>query len=77
MHSLFSDGIDAMEYMAEYASILGREYIAFTDHARYIDDVDAYLRAAERIEEVEVLAGVEVNILYDGSLEVPDKIPGL
>lgn len=74
MHSLFSDGIDAMEYMAEYASILGREYIAFTDHARYIDDVDAYLRAAERIEEVEVLAGVEVNILYDGSLEVPDKI---
>jgi len=76
MHTLFSDGIDSVEQMAEYASVLGREYIAITDHARYIDDPDAYFRAADRVEEVEVLAGVEVSILPDGSLEVPDRFLG-
>ena len=74
MHSLHSDGIDSIADLASYAETLGREYIAVTDHARYISDPDSYLRSIEGVDEIPVLAGVEVSILADGSLEVPGDV---
>lgn len=74
MHSLHSDGIDSIADLASYAETLGREYIAVTDHANYISDPESYFRSIEGVDEIPVLAGVEVSILADGSLEVPGDV---
>jgi len=85
-HTVASDGRDELEAMAEAAQALGYEYLAFTDHSAshgFGDDVSpAELEAQiERIhaanrafDGIELLAGSEVNILPDGSLDYPDEL---
>jgi DNA polymerase (family 10) len=85
-HTVASDGRDEIEAMAEAAIALGYEYLAITDHSAshgFGDDVSpAELEAQiERIHaanaafpEIELLAGSEVNILPDGSLDYPDEL---
>lgn len=87
-HTLWSDGRDTVETMVYGARRRGYEYIAITDHspgaaaarvltiprlARQAEDV-ARVRAL--VPEVSVLHGVEVDILEDGSLDLPDEILG-
>jgi DNA polymerase (family 10) len=86
MHTVASDGRDTIEAMAHAAIALGLEYIAITDHSAshgFGDHVTAE-RLWERIAEVEawnkgkrgfcLLAGSEVNIGLDGSLDYPDDV---
>ncbi|MBB4661161.1 DNA polymerase/3'-5' exonuclease PolX [Conexibacter arvalis] len=85
-HTVASDGRDEIEAMAEAAQALGYEYLAITDHSAshgFGDDVSpAELEAQiERIhaanhafDGIELLAGSEVNILPDGSLDYPDEL---
>jgi DNA polymerase (family 10) len=85
-HTVASDGRDEIEAMAEAALALGYEYLAITDHSAthgFGDDVSpAELEAQiERIhaadlafEGIRLLAGSEVNILPDGSLDYPDEL---
>lgn len=85
-HTTASDGKDEIERMAEAAQALGYEYLAITDHSAshgFGDDVSpAQLEEQiERIhaanlafEGIELLAGSEVNILPDGSLDYPDEL---
>jgi DNA polymerase (family 10) len=85
-HTTASDGKDELEDMAHAALELGYEYLAITDHSAshgFGDDVSPE-RLEEQIERIhaanlaidgiELLAGSEVNILPDGSLDYADEL---
>jgi len=86
MHSTASDGKESIKNMAKAAQELGHQYIAITDHskrvtvaqgldadrlAKQIDEID-HLNSA--LENFRILKAVEVDILDDGSLDLPDEI---
>jgi DNA polymerase (family 10) len=85
-HTLFSDGRDSVETMVHAARTLGYDYVAITDHspsaaasrvlsldriARQMEDVE---RARRRVSGIAILYGVEVDILPDGSLDLPGDV---
>lgn len=85
MHSTWSDGRDSVQVMVLAARALGYEYVAITDHSersnasrrlrtsdipRQRSEIDA-LRS--RITGIEILHGVEVDIMQDGSLDFDDR----
>lgn len=87
-HTADSDGRDDLEAMAHAAAARGLQYLAVTEHsprlgivhgltaarlARQIDAIDA-LNA--RLRGITLLKGVEVDILEDGRLDLPDHILG-
>ena len=89
VHSDWSDGSLSLKELAEAARQMGYEYIAVCDHSRSaayagglsperlrrqireIDKVNRTLRG------VRLLKGVEVDILADGRLDLPDSVLGL
>jgi DNA polymerase (family X) len=85
-HTVASDGRNTIEEMALAARERGYEYVAITDHSAshgFGDDVSPaqLLDQIERVREVDasfdgirVLAGSEVNILPDGSLDYEDDL---
>ena len=86
MHTIETDGKNTIEEMAEAARERGYEYMAITDHSKNLamanglDDARAVQHIA-RIREVDkklkgirVLAGIEVDILADGSLDLSDSV---
>jgi DNA polymerase (family X) len=85
-HTVASDGHNTIEEMGRAARERGYEYLAITDHSashgfgndvsptqlrRQIELVHA---ANERLEGIELLAGSEVNVLPDGSLDYEDEL---
>ena len=86
MHTVETDGKNTIEEMAEAARLRGYQYIAITDHtknlamANGLDDKRAVqhiarIRAAnDRIAGITVMAGIEVDILTDGSLDLSDSV---
>ncbi|HKA67296.1 MAG TPA: DNA polymerase/3'-5' exonuclease PolX [Solirubrobacterales bacterium] len=85
-HTILSDGRNTLEEMAEAGRGRGYAYMAITDHSAshgFGDHVTAE-RLWERIEEIRewnkgkrgfrLLAGSEVNIGLDGSLDYPDDL---
>lgn len=85
-HTTLSDGRNSLEEMAAAARDRGYAYLAITDHSAshgFGDHVTAE-RLWERIEEVRawnkgkrgfrLLAGSEINIGLDGSLDYPDDL---
>ena len=87
-HTIASDGRNTIDEMATAARERGYEYLAVTDHSAthgFGDDVSPeQLRrqielvrdANARIEGIELLAGSEVNILPDGTLDYEDELLG-
>ena len=85
-HTVASDGRNTIEQMAEAALQRGYEYIAFTDHSAthgFGNDVqpdelrrqiERIREADQRIEGIRLLAGSEVNVLPDGSLDYEDDL---
>jgi DNA polymerase (family X) len=85
-HTVASDGHNTIEEMALGARERGYEYVAITDHSAshgFGDDVtpEQLRHQIERVREVDssvdgirVLAGSEVNILPDGSLDYEDDL---
>src|SRR5579859_917087 len=86
MHSTASDGKNSIEEMAEAARKLGHQYIAITDHSKAVTVANGLdeKRMAAHIKKIHaadakglgirVLAGAEVDILKDGSLDYSDEI---
>lgn len=86
IHTTWSDGKASLEEMVEAARERGLSYIAITDHARFSEmiggvspdelsrQLDEIAAVNEKLAGFRVLAGVEANILRDGSLDVPDRI---
>ena len=82
MHTTETDGKDDIESMILAARNAGLEYIAITDHSRALamanglDEARALAHAARireiasRIDGINVLAGIECDILADGSLDL-------
>ena len=83
-HSVASDGRQTIEQMALAARERGYEYIAITDHSAthgFGNDVspDQLWRQIEQIraldiDGIRVLAGSEINVLPDGSLDYDDEL---
>ncbi len=85
-HTVASDGHNTIEEMALAARERGYEYLAITDHSAthgFGNDVspEELRRQIERVREanagiegIELLAGSEVNILPDGSLDYADEL---
>lgn len=84
MHTTWSDGAQSIEEMAQFASEKGYAYIAITDHSKFLRVANGLneTRLREQREEIErvrqlfpaltILAGVEMDILPDGSLDFED-----
>lgn len=81
-HTTFSDGDDSLEVMVEAARAAGLRYIIVSDHAGRDglrpEACDAILDEVARVNqrfagEFRVIAGVEVGIQTDGTLEWPDE----
>ena len=86
MHTVYTDGVDTIEAMAQAAIKRGLEYIAITDHskrvsvARGLDDEQvleqwAYIDriAPEYQDRLQLLKGIECDILEDGTLDLSDE----
>ncbi len=87
-HTIASDGHFTIEEMAMAARERGYEYLAITDHSAshgFGNDVspeqlerqiELIREADERVQGIELLAGSEVNVLPDGSLDYEDELLG-
>jgi DNA polymerase (family 10) len=85
-HTIASDGHNTIEEMAVAARERGYDYLAITDHSAshgFGNEVSPQelRRQIERVREanarlpgIELLAGSEVNILLDGSLDYEDEL---
>lgn len=86
VHTKATDGTASLEAMAEAARKAGLEYIAITDHSRHLGMLRGLSadRLARQLNEIDVLnasldgltllKGIEVDILEDGSLALPDSV---
>jgi DNA polymerase (family X) len=88
-HTTESDGRDSIEAMAEAARSHGLRYLALTDHSRSIPSpthgtgmderrclahIARIRNAQKRLEDFTLLAGIEVDILPDGRLDMDDEV---
>jgi DNA polymerase (family 10) len=85
-HTIASDGHNTIEEMALAARERGYEYLAITDHSAthgFGNDVspeqlrrqiELVHQADARIEGIRLLAGSEVNVLPDGSLDYEEEL---
>ncbi len=84
-HSTYTDGRASIEEMAHAADAAGLEYLAVTDHSQRLAMVTGLdpQRLREQWREIEdvqsrvrvkLLRGIEVDILEDGSLDLPGDI---
>jgi len=86
MHTVETDGRNTIEEMAEAARARGYQYMAITDHSknlafanglddkRALEHIQRIRSANERVEGIRILAGVEVDILPDGDLDLSDSV---
>jgi DNA polymerase (family 10) len=86
MHTRASDGRNTIQEMALAAGEQGLSYIAITEHSRRLAVTRGLdpQRLARQIDEIErlnagltgitVLKGIEVDILDDGTLDLPDSV---
>ncbi|HEX7972176.1 MAG TPA: PHP domain-containing protein [Thiobacillus sp.] len=87
-HTTATDGHDSLRDMALAAKAQGLEYLAITEHsrrlamahgldpqrlARQCDEID---RLNPELDGITLLKGIEVDILEDGSLDLPDDVLG-
>ncbi|MBM9606604.1 DNA polymerase/3'-5' exonuclease PolX [Desulfopila inferna] len=85
-HTDETDGRDTLEEMAQAAQERGYSYLAVTDHSqqvsvakgldedRLLKQIDAIDRLNDSLKGLTLLKGIEVDILKDGSLDLPDRV---
>ena len=86
VHSMYSDGTEPIETIADNAKKFGYEYIGITDHSQSLrvarglteKRVEEKIREIEKINEkfsdFRVFCGTECDIMPDGSLDYSNKI---
>jgi DNA polymerase (family X) len=86
MHTPASDGRNTAEEMGEAARALGYEYIALTDHSkavtvangmdekRTLQNIQRIREAQARVPGIRLLAGIEVDILKNGKLDLDNEV---
>src|SRR5438046_723061 len=85
-HTVASDGHNTLEEMAEAAQELGLEYLGIADHSRssvqghgmdaekLLEQVTDIRKLNKIFDEFRLFAGVECDILRDGSLDFSDEV---
>jgi DNA polymerase (family X) len=86
MHTLETDGKNTIEEMAEAAKARGYKYMAITDHSknlafanglddkRAVEHIARIRAAGDKIDGITIFAGIEVDILADGDLDLSDDV---
>ncbi|MCX7672299.1 MAG: PHP domain-containing protein [Thiobacillaceae bacterium] len=87
-HTKATDGANTLHEMAAAAQARGLKYLAITDHSqrlRMVHGLDS-VRLLKQMEEIDrlnetlpgivLLKGIEVDILEDGRLDLPDAVLG-
>ncbi|HLW86776.1 MAG TPA: DNA polymerase/3'-5' exonuclease PolX [Candidatus Sulfotelmatobacter sp.] len=86
MHTVETDGRNTIEEMAEAAKARGYKYMAITDHsknlafanglddARAVAHIQRIHHASKSIDGIKIFAGIEVDILADGDLDLSDDV---
>jgi DNA polymerase (family X) len=85
-HTKATDGRNSLEEMVEAARERGYEYLAITDHSKKVSVAHGLdgKRLRKQMEEIDnlqhkfkdirILKSIEVDILEDGSLDLPDDV---
>lgn len=86
MHTTATDGTASIAEMVEAARDRGLKYIAITDHSKRVmmaNGLDAKRlrahwkeidRVRSKVSDIEVLCGIECDILEDATLDLPDDV---
>jgi len=86
MHTVETDGKNTIEEMAEAAKARGYKYMAITDHsknlafanglddARAVEHIARIRAAGKKIDGITIFAGIEVDILPEGDLDLSDDV---
>jgi DNA polymerase (family 10) len=86
MHTVETDGRNTIEEMAEAAQARGYQYMAITDHSknlafangltdeRALIHIDKIRAASQKMKSIRIFAGIEVDILGDGELDLSDSV---
>ncbi|MFW5908570.1 MAG: DNA polymerase/3'-5' exonuclease PolX [Desulfosalsimonas sp.] len=85
-HTRRTDGHGSLKEMAEAAKALGYEYLAITEHSQKVamagglneKEVRVHMENIDRVNQelkgFRLLKGMEIDILADGSLDLPDSV---
>lgn len=85
-HTTASDGKNSLKEMAQAAKERGYEYLAITDHSKsqtqagglsedaLRQQIDEIAALNDELDGIRLLASCEVDILEDGSLDLPDTV---
>jgi DNA polymerase (family 10) len=86
MHTVETDGRNTIQEMAEAAKARGYKYMAITDHSknlafanglddkRAVEHIQRIRDANQQIEGIIIFAGIEVDILADGDLDLSNDV---
>ena len=86
MHTVETDGRNTIQEMAEAARDRGYRFMAITDHSknlafanglddkRAVEHIARIRSANDSIEGIRIFAGIEVDILADGALDLSDSV---
>ena len=86
MHTVETDGKNTILEMAEAAKERGYKYMAITDHSknlafanglddkRAVEHIQRIRDANKQIDGIKIFAGIEVDILADGDLDLSDDV---
>lgn len=86
MHTTASDGAATIEEMALAAKARGLKYIAITDHSKRVSMAngldatrlrnhwDDIREVRSRVKGIEILCGIECDILEDATMDLPDDV---
>ncbi|HUA16926.1 MAG TPA: DNA polymerase/3'-5' exonuclease PolX [Verrucomicrobiae bacterium] len=86
MHTIETDGKNTIAEMAEAAKERGYQYMAITDHSknlafanglddkRAVEHIGRIREAGRQIDGITIFAGIEVDILADGELDLSDDV---
>lgn len=86
VHTRWSDGSSTIEEIAQKAKTLGYTFVAICDHSQSAayasgltpeklrEQIEEVRRINEKMEDIRILAGTEVDIRADGTLDFTDEI---
>ncbi len=86
MHTIETDGRNTIEEMAAAAREHGYKYMAITDHSknlafanglddkRAVEHIKRIRAVSETLGDIRIFAGIEVDILADGTLDLSDSV---
>ena len=86
VHTNFTDGRSSLEEMAYAAQQKGYEYLAITEHSHHLaaahglnqkrlfEQIEAIDNLNKKLNDIILLKSIEVEIMEDGSLDLPDDV---